>query len=53
MKPGVGPVFDKPLATPADVDDLTIPDVKVTVIRRENLFIMISPFEPGRPQICL
>ena len=29
MKPGVGPVFDKPLETPADLDNLTIPDVKV------------------------
>ena len=29
MKPGVGPVFDKPLETPADIDSLTIPDVKV------------------------
>ena len=29
MKPGVGPVFDKPLETPADLDSLIIPDVKV------------------------
>ena len=29
MKPGIGPVFDKPLETPADIDSLTIPDVKV------------------------
>jgi uroporphyrinogen decarboxylase len=28
MKPGVGPVFEKPLAQPADLDNLTVPDVK-------------------------
>ena len=31
MKPGVGPVFDKPLESPSNLDDLTIPDVKVTL----------------------
>jgi len=31
MKPGVGPVFDKPLETPANLDDLTIPDVKTAL----------------------
>ena len=29
MKPGVGPVFDKPLVSPADLESLTTPDVKV------------------------
>ena len=29
MKPGVGPVFDKPLVSPADLESLTNPDVKV------------------------
>ena len=29
MKPGVGPVFDKPLVLPADLESLTTPDVKV------------------------
>jgi len=31
MKPGVGPVFDKPLVTPDDIDTLVIPDVKVAL----------------------
>ena len=31
MKPGVGPVFDKPLVTPEDIDSLTMPDVKVVL----------------------
>ena len=31
MKPGVGPVFDKPLATPADVETLVVPDVKTSL----------------------
>lgn len=50
MKPGVGPVFDKPLETPADLDNLTIPDVKVNIIHNRAFS---SPFEPDRPQICL
>merc|ERR1711923_44458 len=28
MKPGVGPVFDKPLVVPEDMDQLVKPDVK-------------------------
>lgn len=31
MKPGVGPVFDKPLVSPSDLDTLTTPDVKVAL----------------------
>jgi uroporphyrinogen decarboxylase len=31
MKPGVGPTFDKPLATPEDIATLVIPDVKVAL----------------------
>lgn len=31
MKPGVGPVFDKPLVLPEDMDNLIIPDVKVAL----------------------
>ena len=31
MKPGVGPVFDRPLEIPADLDNLAIPNVKVNV----------------------
>ena len=50
MKPGVGPVFDKPLETPADIDNLTIPDVKVNTIHSRA---SSSPFEPERPQIRL
>ena len=37
MKPGVGPVFDKPLETPTDIDNLTIPDVKVTFTQQPDL----------------
>lgn len=50
MKPGVGPVFDKPLETPADIDNLTIPDVKVNTIHSRA---SSSSFEPERPQIRL
>ena len=42
MKPGVGPVFDKPLATPADIDDLTIPDVKVNGRGQEENLLEIN-----------
>ena len=31
MKPGVGPVFDKPLCVPEDIDTLVRPDVKVAL----------------------
>ena len=31
MKPGVGPVFDKPLVTPEDMEALVRPDVKVAL----------------------
>jgi len=31
MKPGVGPVFDKPLVVPEDMDQLVVPDVKVVL----------------------
>jgi len=31
LKPGVGPVFDQPLVTPADVENLVVPDVKTTL----------------------
>ena len=31
MKPGVGPVFDKPLVTPEDIDSLVKPDVKLAL----------------------
>ena len=31
MKPGVGPVFDKPLVNPGDIDSLTIPDVNTVL----------------------
>lgn len=31
MKPGVGPVFDKPLVDPTDLEALTVPDVKVAL----------------------
>ena len=31
MKPGVGPVFDKPLLTPEDMETLVRPDVKVAL----------------------
>ena len=31
MKPGVGPVFDKPLVTPGDIDSLTLPDVNTVL----------------------
>ena len=31
MKPGVGPVFDKPLVNPGDIDRLTIPDVNTVL----------------------
>ena len=31
MKPGVGPVFDKPLINPEDIDTLVRPDVKVAL----------------------
>ena len=31
MKPGVGPVFDKPLVNPEDIDTLVRPDVKVAL----------------------
>jgi len=31
MKPGVGPVFDKPLSVPDDLDKLVVPDVKTAL----------------------
>ena len=31
MKPGVGPVFDKPLVVPEDMEKLVMPDVKVAL----------------------
>jgi len=31
MKPGVGPVFEKPLETPADLEKLDSPDIKVAL----------------------
>jgi len=31
MKPGVGPVFDKPLSDPKDLDTLIVPDVKIAL----------------------
>ena len=31
MKPGVGPVLDKPLVVPEDMDTLIVPDVKVSL----------------------
>lgn len=31
MKPGVGPVFDKPLVGPGDLDLLTVPDVNTAL----------------------
>ena len=49
MKPGVGPVFDKPLESPSNLNDLTIPDVKVTLHNRTSLSLLI----PDCPQIRL
>ena len=31
LKPGVGPVFDQPLVTPADVENLVVPDVRTSL----------------------